>query len=81
MTPQLCRPLFPWDELADSPSLHATRALLASIPDDRPLHLLARRRHNGRDKYPARVLGGCPLPAISPHDWPGGSRTKARSAR
>jgi IS5 family transposase len=64
MTPQLCRPLFPWDELADSPSLQAIRALLASIPDERLLHLLAQRRHNGCDKYPVRVLWGCLLLAI-----------------
>jgi len=32
MTPRLCRPLFPWDELADSPSLqtiHSRATLLA----------------------------------------------------
>ena len=64
MTPQLCRPLFPWDELSDSPSLQAIRALLASIPDGRLLDLLAQRRHNGCDKYPVRVLWGCLLLAI-----------------
>jgi hypothetical protein len=64
MTPHLCRPLFPWDELADSPSLKAIRDLLASIPDGRLLDLLAQRRHNGCDKYPVRVLWGCLLLAI-----------------
>jgi Transposase DDE domain/Transposase domain (DUF772) len=64
MTPHLCRPLFPWDELADSPSLQAIRALLGSIPDEHLLHLLAQRRHNGCDKYPVRVLWGCLLLAI-----------------
>jgi hypothetical protein len=64
MTPQLCRPLFPWDELSDSPSLQAIRALLASIPDERLLQLLAQRRHHGCDKYPVRVLWGCLLVAI-----------------
>jgi Transposase DDE domain/Transposase domain (DUF772) len=64
MTPQLCRPLFPWDELSDSPSLKAIRDLLASIPDGRLLDLLAQRRHNGCDKYPVRVLWGCLLLAI-----------------
>ncbi len=64
MTPQLCRPLFPWDELSDSPSLQAIRALLASIPDERLLQLLAQRRHHGCDKYPVRVLWGCLLLAI-----------------
>ena len=64
MTPRLCRPLFPWDELQDSPSLLAIRSLLASIPDERLLHLLAQRRHNGCDKYPVRVLWGCLLLAI-----------------
>ena len=64
MTPILCRPLFPWDELADSPSLQAIRALLACIPDQRLLHLLAQRRHNGCDKFPVRVLWGCLLLAI-----------------
>jgi hypothetical protein len=64
MIPQLCRPLFPWDELADSPSLQAIRVLLASIPDQRLLHLLAQRRHNGCDKYPVRVLWGCLLLAV-----------------
>ena len=64
MTPHLCRPLFPWDELSDSPSLKAIRGLLASIPDGRLLDLLAQRRHNGCDKYPVRVLWGCLLLAI-----------------
>ena len=64
MTPRLCRPLFPWDELADSPSLQAIHTLLASIPDQRLLHLLAQRRHHGCDKYPVRVLWGCLLLAI-----------------
>jgi len=64
MTPHLCRPLFPWDELSDSPSLQAIRALLASIPDERLLSLLAQRRHHGCDKYPVRVLWGCLLLAI-----------------
>lgn len=64
MTPHLCRPLFPWDELSDSPSLQAIRGLLASIPDGRLLGLLAQRRHNGCDKYPVRVLWGCLLLAI-----------------
>jgi hypothetical protein len=64
MTPRLCRPLFPWNELADSPSLQAIRTLLASIPDERLLHLLAQRRHNGCDTYPVRVLWGCLLLAI-----------------
>jgi len=64
MTPHLCRPLFPWDELSDSPSLQAIRALLASIPDERLLQLLAQRRHHGCDKYPVRVLWGCLLLAI-----------------
>ena len=64
MTPQLCRPLFPWDELSDSPSLQAIRGLLASIPDERLLQLLAQRRHHGCDKYPVRVLWGCLLLAI-----------------
>src|SRR5262245_56888080 len=64
MMPQLCRPLFPWAELPASPSLQAIRALLASIPDQRLLHLLAQRRHNGCDRYPVRVLWGCLLLAI-----------------
>ena len=64
MMPQLCRSLFPWDELADSPSLQAIRVLLASIPDERLLLLLAQRRHNGCDKYPVRCLWGCLLLAI-----------------
>lgn len=64
MLPQLCRPLFPWDELQDSPSLQAIRALLGSIPDGRLLHLLAQRRHHGCDRYPVRVLWGCLLLAI-----------------
>src|SRR5262245_6383297 len=64
MMPQLCRPLFPWAELPASPSLQAIRALLASIPDERLLHLLAQRRHNGCDRYPVRGLWGCLLLAI-----------------
>ena len=64
MTPRLCRPLFAWDELADSPSLQAIRGLLATIPDDRLLHALAERRHNGCNKFPVRVLWGCLLLAI-----------------
>jgi hypothetical protein len=64
MTPTLCRPLFAWDELADSPSLQAIRSLLASIPDERLLQALAQRRHNGCNKFPVRVLWGCLLLAI-----------------
>lgn len=65
MMTQLCRPLFPWDELQDSPSLQPIRSLLASIPDARLLLLLNERRHNGCDKYPVRVLWGCLLLAIA----------------
>jgi Transposase DDE domain len=64
MIPTLCRPLFAWDELADSPSLQALRALLAAIPDGRLLAALAARRHNGCNKFPVRVLWGCLLLAI-----------------
>jgi Transposase DDE domain/Transposase domain (DUF772) len=64
MTPTLCRPLFAWDELADSPSLQAIRALLACIPDARLLHALSERRHHGCNKFPVRVLWGCLLLAI-----------------
>jgi hypothetical protein len=64
MTPTLCRPLFAWDELADSPSLQSIRALLACIPDAPLLHALSERRHNGCNKFPVRVLWGCLLLAI-----------------
>jgi DDE family transposase/transposase-like protein DUF772 len=64
MSPQLCRPLFAWDELQDSPSLQQVRTLLASIPDASLLQALDARRHNGCNKYPVRVLWGCLLLAI-----------------
>lgn len=64
MTPNICRPLFAWDELQDSPSLGRIRDLLESIPDGPLLESLAQRRHNGCNTYPVRVLWGCLLLAI-----------------
>ena len=51
-------PLFPWDALEDSPSPATVKKLLASIPDERLLHMLRQHRGHGRNDYPVHVLWG-----------------------
>jgi hypothetical protein len=52
------QPLFAWESLEDSPSLHTVRELLAALPDAKLLHSLHRSRGKGRDDYPVPVLWG-----------------------
>lgn len=52
------KPLFAWDELEDSPSLHTIRELLAALPDAKLLASLRAARGKGRDDYPVHVLWG-----------------------
>jgi Transposase DDE domain/Transposase domain (DUF772) len=58
------QPLFPWEELDDSPSLGAIKQLLELIPDRQLLDALQRRRHNGNNTYPVRVCWGALLLSI-----------------
>ena len=58
------KPLFPWDELEVSPTLGIIRETLEAIPDAPLLDALQKRRHNGCDKYPVRVLWGVLLLSI-----------------
>lgn len=58
------KPLFPWDELEVSPTLGTIREALEVIPDGPLLDALQKRRHNGCDKYPVRVLWGVLLLSI-----------------
>ncbi|HON90057.1 MAG TPA: transposase [Sedimentisphaerales bacterium] len=57
----ITKPLFAWDSLEDSPSLHTIRQLLASLPDGRLLQGLREFRGRGRDDYPVSVLWGVVL--------------------
>jgi hypothetical protein len=52
------KPLFAWDELEDSPSLHTIKDLLAALPDAKLLNSLRTARGKGRDDYPVTVLWG-----------------------
>lgn len=52
------QPLFAWESLEDSPSLHTVRELLAALPDAKLLHSLHQSRGKGRDDYPVPVLWG-----------------------
>jgi hypothetical protein len=52
------KPLFAWDELEDSPSLHTIKDILAALPDARLLDSLRTARGKGRDDYPVTVLWG-----------------------
>jgi hypothetical protein len=60
----MTKPLFAWDALADSPSLHGIRTFLEAIPDAELLDALRRARGKGRDDYPVGVLWGTLLLAI-----------------
>lgn len=57
----ITKPLFAWDSLEDSPSLHTIQQLLASLPDGRLLQGLRDSRGRGRDDYPVSVLWGVVL--------------------
>ena len=58
------KPLFPWDALADSPSLGGIRTVLEAIPDAALLEALRLARGKGRNDYPVHVLWGTLLLAI-----------------
>jgi hypothetical protein len=58
------KPLFPWDELEDSPSLKSIQQLLHLIPDGRLLDHLRQSRGKGRNDYPIRALWGVVLLTI-----------------
>lgn len=57
-------PLFAWEALEDSPSLHTLREFLACVPDGDLLYALQRQRGKGRDDYPVGVLWGTLLLTI-----------------
>jgi hypothetical protein len=57
----ITKPLFAWDSLEDSPSLHTIQQLLALLPDGRLLQGLRDSRGRGRDDYPVSVLWGVVL--------------------
>lgn len=46
------KPLFAWEEIEDSPSLHTVRELLRVIPDAPLLDALRAYRGGGRNDYP-----------------------------
>jgi Transposase DDE domain/Transposase domain (DUF772) len=52
------KPLFAWDCLEDSPSLHTLKELLRALPDGKLLNSLRTARGKGRDDYPVSVLWG-----------------------
>jgi hypothetical protein len=52
------KPLFAWDELEDSPSLHTIKQLLDALPDAKLLDSLRNARGKGRNDYPVHVLWG-----------------------
>lgn len=52
------KPLFPWDDLEDSPSLRTLKDLLAALPDAKLLESLRLARGKGRNEYPVSVLWG-----------------------
>src|SRR4051812_24556317 len=52
------KPLFAWDELEDSPSLHTIKQLLDTLPDAKLLDSLRTARGKRRDDYPVHVLWG-----------------------
>lgn len=52
------KPLFAWEQLEDSPSLHTLRELLAAIPDAPLLHALRQYRGGGRNDYAVGALWG-----------------------
>src|SRR3954452_9229730 len=52
------KPLFAWDELEDSPSLHTVKELLHTLPDAKLLDSLRHARGKGRNDYPIHVLWG-----------------------
>src|SRR3954453_15277713 len=58
MVIRAAKPLFPWDELEDSPSLRTLADLLAALPDGKLLESLRTARGKGRDDYPVHVLWG-----------------------
>src|SRR3954454_21172390 len=55
------KPLFAWDCLEDSPSLHSIKELLAALPDGKLLQSLRAARGKGRNEYPVSVLWGVVL--------------------
>jgi hypothetical protein len=54
----VAKPLFAWDELEDSPSLHTIKQLLNVLPDAKLLDSLRNARGKGRNDYPLHVLWG-----------------------
>jgi len=52
------KPLFAWEALEDSPSLHTVRELLRVIPDGPLLKALQEYRGGGRNDYPVKALWG-----------------------
>ena len=52
------KPLFAWEAIEDSPSLHTVKELLRVIPDAPLLDALRAYRGGGRNDYPVEVLWG-----------------------
>jgi IS5 family transposase len=59
------KPLFAWEELDDSPTLHDIQLLLAALPDAKLLESLRIARGKGRNDYPVRVLWGVEILRIA----------------
>lgn len=59
------KPLFAWEELNDSPTLHDIQQLLAALPDAKLLESLRIARGKGRNDYPVRALWGVEILRIA----------------
>jgi hypothetical protein len=60
----VAKPLFPWDEIDDSPSLQTIQRLLQSIPDGLLLDSLRQSRGKGRNDFAVSALWGVVLLTI-----------------
>ena len=58
-------PLFAWEALEDSPSLHTLREFLACVPDGKLLAALHRWRGHGRNDYSVSTLWGVLLLTVA----------------
>jgi len=60
----MTRPLFAWDELADSLEVSTIRRTLSLVPDGKLLESLRAWRGHGRNDYPVEALWGTVLLTI-----------------
>lgn len=58
------RQLFCWNEIDELGDLHRLRLVLESLPDERLMAALERRRGRGRDDYPIRAMWNSLLAGI-----------------